>query len=567
MAVNWVRELKRLWRGGAVSEIIVHGNVSDLIPYRGQYLSFGEFASAYFEDFDLIIFYDLSSGITFANPEMEAYYLDKFLGLNPELDGEARTKQLSAVRELLGGDLFPRAPEKAIPLLESILKGDAPLGWKLAWKVLLVVEYSEMLTPESLPGTLSPLDRYCIVTFSRWAKQKRLFQGGSLILLLTPSLGDIYHALREAGTALGLVEIPYPSERERYTFIRHLKRSEGYPFDLSMKTLAHITSGLSRVHILRLAQVAASMGRKLTAADVALEKKKILEAELAGLIQVMEPRFGMEAIGGLEYLKDYFGEVVLALEEGDVLSVPMGAIFAGPPGTGKTAIAEAFAQEANFNFIKLLAFRDPFVGQSERNFERILSRIRSLAPVVMVEDDADQSEQRRDEWVGDSGVSTRIRQKRFDFLSDPSIRGKVLWIRITNRPWDLDPADKRAGRASARAAFVMPGEEEKAKIFAVMPAKHNFETDVKSFASIVRVLTRYHGELISGAEIEDISIEAAKHARRRGSSVATREDYLWAITDFMKPPASKKEVERMEREAVALVSSRRLLPPRYRDRK
>ena len=39
---------------------------------------------------------------------------------------------------------------------------------------------------------------------------------------------------------------------------------------------------------------------------------------------------------------------------------------------------------------------------------------------------------------------------RFEFMGDPAIQGKVLWIRITNRPDRLDKADLRSGRSSER---------------------------------------------------------------------------------------------------------------------
>lgn len=282
------------------------------------------------------------------------------------------------------------------------------------------------------------------------------------------------------------------------------------------------------------------------------------------MVDLVEPTFGLEAIGGLEGVKQFFLEVIQALKDGDLKIVPRGITLVGPPGVGKTAIAEALAKECGFNFVKITNPREKWVGASERNFWKILQSLRSLTPLVLLEDEADQSEQSRDEFSGDSGVTNRLRQMRFEFTGDSTIQGKVLWIRITNRPDKLDVAERRSGRFSERIPLLMPDAGEQASIFALMPTKHGFISTVTDFTSVVKGCEeRFHGQ-ITGADIEEISLRAYRHARVRGCRAVSEEDYGWAIEDFI-PSQSAEVIHQQELLAVAHCSSRRFLPERYRN--
>ena len=46
------------------------------------------------------------------------------------------------------------------------------------------------------------------------------------------------------------------------------------------------------------------------------KKKELLRQELVGLVEVIEPRFGLDEIGGLEPIKDYFAQIVRAIHAG-----------------------------------------------------------------------------------------------------------------------------------------------------------------------------------------------------------------------------------------------------------
>jgi len=291
------------------------------------------------------------------------------------------------------------------------------------------------------------------------------------------------------------------------------------------------------------------------------KKKDLLRQELVGLIEVIEPRFGLEEIGGLEPIKGYFSQIVKAIHAGDDKLVPRGITMMGPPGVGKTALAEALARDIGFNFVKLLNPRTKWVGESERNFFKALQSLRTLTPLVVVEDEADQSEHGRDEYSGDTGVSNRLRQMRFEFTGDPAIRGKVLWIRITNRPDRLDQADLRSGRSSERIPFFMPDFTEKCHIFQVVARRSHIACDCANFADITTYLEARHPEIITGADIEELVFRAHRVARLAGRDQALPEDFRQVIDDFL-PPHQTEVLRHMERLALNQCSSRRFVPER-----
>jgi SpoVK/Ycf46/Vps4 family AAA+-type ATPase len=180
---------------------------------------------------------------------------------------------------------------------------------------------------------------------------------------------------------------------------------------------------------------------------------------------------------------------------------------------------------------------------------------------VVVEDEADQSEHLRDEYSGDTGVSNRLRQMRFEFMGDPAIQGKVLWIRITNRPDRLDKADLRSGRSSERIPFFMPDFAEKCHIFQVVARRSGIPCEFTDFREIAHYLDKRHPEVITGGDIEELVFRAYRRARLAGREKAQAQDFQAVIDDFL-PPHLPEVLRQMERLALHQCSSKRFVPER-----
>src|SRR6185436_16520604 len=153
-------------------------------------------------------------------------------------------------------------------------------------------------------------------------------------------------------------------------------------------------------------------------------------------------------------------------------AAPMGIIFMGPPGTGKSYLAECFAQECGMLCVRFRPLRQMYVGQSERNQQKAFAAIRALAPVIVIVDESDQAEGgSRDQGSGDSGVTERMRGAAFNFWGDGSLRGKVLRIDSTNRVDLIDSAMRRSGRTDIKIPILMPDEVARRQIFEVVVKK------------------------------------------------------------------------------------------------
>ena len=110
------------------------------------------------------------------------------------------------------------------------------------------------------------------------------------------------------------------------------------------------------------------------------------------------------------------------------------------------------------NVVAFKNFRERWVGSSEANLEKILNLLQTLAPIVVLVDEADATLGSR-ESGGDSGVDARIFSKLAAAMGDTRNRGRILWILMTSRP-DLLPIDlKRQGRAEEHISLFYPDSE------------------------------------------------------------------------------------------------------------
>ena len=562
---GWARELEARIGAGSSPLYVLHLNVADHIPLREEFLPLRTFLIRRLGRRSRILFYNRSSGLHFGDLETETL-VRRATGLVPDQDvsphsPEAqRRRALTALGEPPAPKEWPTQPVKVLGLVEkALLSGCLPGPGHD--RVLFLLEYAETVVPAAEIGGMNDEDRTNLVTLLRWAAEPPLPPAALTVILITANLADLHPQLRQS-SRVEAIAIPLPDHATRRDYIEALLEENGFELGLTPEQLAQATGGLSLLHLEHLCRSAKAREQPLLLDEVKARKKAVLKQELHDMIELVEPEFGLDAIAGLSAVKRYMREVVRAIQDGDLMMVPRGITLLGPPGVGKTALAHALAKECGFNFVRIVNPRDKWVGQSERNFWKILQALRALTPVVVLEDEADQSEQTRDEYSGDSGVGNRIRQMRFDFTGDPSIQGKVLWVRISNRPDRLDAAETRSGRSSQRIPLLMPDPEEQAAIFAVMPSKHGFACAVQSFDRIVEECGQRHPGQISGADIEEMSFRAYRRARLRGAAAVEEEDYLWAVEDFI-PSQNAEAIRRQELAALSLCSSRQFVPERY----
>ena len=337
------------------------------------------------------------------------------------------------------------------------------------------------------------------------------------------------------------------------------------------KKLAQITGGMDRDEIRKLVApdasaevVAKSQQSERDEVDrlIAARKREILERECFGLIEFVEPKHDFSVVGGIDPIKDELLRIARAIRDGRTSRVPMGLLFTGPMGTGKTFVAEAFACESGLTTIKLKNFRSKWVGSTEGNLEKILSVIQAIGQVLVIIDEGDRAFG-NSEGDGDGGTSSRVIARIKEFMSDTRNRGRILFILMTNRPDKLDIDIKRAGRLDRKIPFFYPQTAEQVEaVLAAQLRRHRITSTLEFPRDRELAAAPLIG--LSNADIEATVLLAAEYATdEQGQSLPVTADALVrAIHDYL-PARDTRMLEFMELLAVFEASNRRMLPPRY----
>ncbi|MDB6076784.1 MAG: hypothetical protein JWO82_531, partial [Akkermansiaceae bacterium] len=190
--------------------------------------------------------------------------------------------------------------------------------------------------------------------------------------------------------------------------------------------------------------------KPLVDADLGDLRKALVERDAGDLIDFMEPDRTLDDVTGLEGVKKRLRQDLELWRQDETAALPMGYLFCGPVGTGKTYLAECLAGEAGVPVVVLRNFRDRWVGSTEANLEKIFSLLHALGRCIVFVDEADQALGRREGGAGDSGVSSRVYSMLAAEMSDTRNRGKILWVLASSRP-DLIEVDlKRPGRIDVK---------------------------------------------------------------------------------------------------------------------
>ena len=544
----WAQELSYKYCSKTANLYLLSGNIRDFLPHK---LKEGEFNFVKIQDYvaevlfgnrDIIVFYDRSSGVSFCKPEMKKDYLERMKTLSPRATPST---------------LLSRNPVRALANLERYFYANI----KHNKRIVLIIDYSETIVPNTDISRYTDEDRYCLVTLNRWANDPIFTQGDISILLLTENLSDINPTIVRSPSAIK-VNLPIPDEKVRESFLAYLDRNGKLLLEesLTVPEFAGITSGLNLVNLNQLAAESFQEDREINLSYLKEKKKQIIEAEAVGLLEFIESEHDLGAVSGHDFVKKRFRSAAKAIRESRFDVLPMGYLLAGPVGTGKSFMVTAFTGEIGIPIVKFRNFRSKWQGVTESNLEKILNILKAMAPVGVMIDEADAFLGDRNQ-DGDSGTSNRIFAQIAQFMGNTEYRGKIIWFLITCRP-DLLPIDlKRQGRAEEHLALFYPETiEEKEDLFATLVKKLSLRMQKTNVAELFR---KYKYEF-SGADLESVLIRAKFLSAMNNHVFVTKGDLEETIQDFM-PPAYPHEIELQNLVAVLECTSREMVPRRFRE--
>ncbi|PHH62761.1 hypothetical protein CDD81_6749 [Ophiocordyceps australis] len=239
------------------------------------------------------------------------------------------------------------------------------------------------------------------------------------------------------------------------------------------------------------------------------------------------------------------------------LTHPAGVVLWGPPGCGKTLVAQAVANEAQASFIVVNGpeILNKYVGESERAVRELFERARSAAPCIIFFDEFDSVVPPRGSTSTDSGA--RIVNALLTELDGAQGRDGVHVIATTNRPDLIDGAILRPGRLSMQLLIDIPTPAERVEILRAIYRKFRGAAAVqtveyKEVLAGVALDGRCNG--FSGADLGNLHTKACEHGLGRCEAAAaagvdalervTRDDWEYAL-DNTRPSVKHPESYRL----------------------
>lgn len=191
------------------------------------------------------------------------------------------------------------------------------------------------------------------------------------------------------------------------------------------------------------------------------------------------------------------------------IDAPKGVLLLGPPGTGKTMLARAVANESDAYFISVNGpeIMSKFYGESEQHLREIFDEAENNAPSIIFLDEIDSIAPKRAEVTGE--VERRVVSQLLSLMDGLKERKNVIVIGATNRPDALDMALRRPGRFDREIELRVPDTEGRLEILLIhtrgMPLAD--DVDLEDLAEIT------YGFV--GADIAALCREAAMSSLRR----------------------------------------------------
>ena len=387
-----------------------------------------------------------------------------------------------------------------------------------------------------------------------------------IVIAATNRAEAIDPALRRGGRFDREIEIGVPNKSGRKEILQIHTRNMPLTDDVELDEIAEKTHGYVGADLEALCKEAAMSVLREVIPEIDMDEEipsEILEQLVVGRdamvdgmrnvepsqmreVMVEIPEVSWEDIGGLQQTKDRLQEMVEWPQrypdrfEKMGIEVPKGILMYGMPGTGKTLLAKAVANEANANFISIKGPEvfSKYVGESEEAVREIFKKARQVAPCILFIDEIDAIAPRRGGRSSDSGVGDRVVNQLLTELDGIESLEGVTVIAATNRPDMIDPAIMRPGRVDRNVEVEIPDEEGRRKIFEVhtrdMPVSDDVDLDELSDMT----------EGFVGSDIESVCREAGMNALREDIDIgeATMKDFEEAIED-VRPTATKDNLE------------------------
>ncbi|XP_051937001.1 nuclear valosin-containing protein-like isoform X2 [Hippocampus zosterae] len=238
---------------------------------------------------------------------------------------------------------------------------------------------------------------------------------------------------------------------------------------------------------------------------------------LARSTKLQYPILKFEDVGGNEATLTEICKLLIHMRHPEIyqqlgMVPPRGFLLHGPPGCGKTLLAQAVAGELDLPLLKVSApeLVSGVSGESEQKLRELFDLAVSSAPCILFIDEIDAITPKRE--IASKDMERRIVAQILTCMDDLNSQAsgtQLLVIGATNRPDSLDPALRRAGRFDREICLGIPDEQSRLRILKTLCRKLKMPEDF-DYGKLARLTPGY-----VGADLMALCREAAMNAVNR----------------------------------------------------
>lgn len=324
---------------------------------------------------------------------------------------------------------------------------------KLNNNLLMLIEQADLLLPECEINRMLLPDRKRVAVVHDWFSDPEFVSGHDSVVLIAESRSLVHHRIARLPQVVS-IEIPLPDLEQRRHFIEMFVKSKN--LTIKIDGIAEQTAGLS-IHALR--QLLCS--GDVSIGNIAVKVEQYMISQLGdGVIEFKRPTHKLADCVGFKRIKEFLTNEVIPGFKADKDTAIAGAAVAGPIGGGKTFICEAVASEIGMPVIVLKNLRSKWFGETDQIFERLRRILETFYKIMIFVDEADTM---FGDVQSDHDTERRLTGKIQAMMSDPELRGRVIWFLMTARIHRLSPDIRRPGRMDLIIPILDPeGEDHEA---------------------------------------------------------------------------------------------------------
>ncbi|MFH1377928.1 MAG: ATP-binding protein [Planctomycetota bacterium] len=498
---DFLKTAGRVINSGQSRSIVLTGNIHDLFRLKTddgvEYVPLVNLvASRWSVSSKIIVIYELNGPIRFVRDSERLAVRDAWLkwrtGMNADqiaiqamLSTNKVRNELKTMSSTFDANLDNAVgnPTVALELLRqmcvcsrTIIDG-VPL---LRDDFVIIIEAADLVIPEGEISRLSDADRHRVSVCQDWFSDPGFLNGGDTVALLAESKSLINHRIARLPQMIE-IGVPSPTQSERELFVDWF--DQRLPSDQKLKLwstrddLARFTAGLSIHALSQLLKGAKHENRQLVLSDVISKVEEYIQSQLGDdIVEFKKPSHSLKDVVGFSKLKTFLKEQLIPRFRATGAASLSGAAVSGPIGGGKTFIFEAVAGELDMVVLVLKNIRSQWFGQTDVIFERLRRVLDALAKALIFVDEADTQ-------FGGVGPETHDTERRLTgriqaMMSDPALRGRILWLLMTARIHLLSPDIRRPGRAGDLIIPVLDPEGDDRKEFLLWTVRSSLKDSI-----------------------------------------------------------------------------------------